>query len=187
MDGDSARFESAGELRRVIRPSAGAVWLSITAVIAVGLLVDVVIRGGWIEGLLVAPWPLLLVWFLYVFLYAPHVVADEHGVAVHNILRITRIPWAAIDDIVMRWQLEFRLRPELARRPVQAWGAPRKRPPRRSGDAPADVEADILLEMKANAETPGGPTRITHAWDVPALIALAVLVVWGGIALLATR
>ena len=175
-------YEPGDEPRRVIRPTSGAVWLAITGVAVLLLLGDVVIRGGWAQALLIAPWPLLLVWFVYVFVWAPHIAADARGVTVHNILRSTRIPWAAIDDIVLRWQIEFRLKPEFGRRPVQAWGAPARRPTRRTREQPADREAEILLEMREGADDLTAEPRITHDWDLVGIVSFVVLAVWAAVA-----
>lgn len=186
MTGAGADYEPGDELRREIRPTSGRIWLSLSAVVAIGLLIDVVVRGGWLQALLIAPWPLALVWFVYVFVYAPHVVADEHGVTVHNVLRITRVPWGAIADIVMRWQLEVRLTAAAGGRTIQAWGVPARRPRGRLRDQPADVEAEILREMKLNADADGRDPRVTRSWDLIGVISLAVIAVWAAIAILAT-
>ena len=186
MTGAGADYEPGDELKREIRPTSGRVWLSLSAVLAVGLLIDVVIRGGWLQAVLVAPWPLALVWFIYVFVYAPHVVADETGVTVHNVLRVIRAPWAAIDDIVMRWQLEIRLTQAAGGKTIQAWGVPARRPRGRMRDQPADVEAEILREMKLNADADRSDVRVTRSWDLIGVVGLAVVVVWAAIAVSVT-
>lgn len=183
MAGAGADYEPGDELKREIRPTSGRVWLSLTVVLAVGLLIDVVIRGGWLQAVLIAPWPLALVWFVYVFVYAPHVVADETGVTVHNVLRIARVPWGAIEDIVMRWQLEIRLTQAAGGKTIQAWGVPARRPRGRMRDQPADVEAEILREMKLNADADPSDAQVTRSWDLIGVVGLAVLVAWAAIAI----
>lgn len=185
MSGAGADYEPGDELKREIRPTSGRVWLALTGVLVVGLLIDAAIRGGWQQAALIAPWPLGLLWFIYVFVYAPHVVADEAGVTVHNILRITRVPWGAIDDIVMRWQLEVRLTAAAGGKTIQAWGVPTRRPRGRMRDRPADVEAEILREMKLNAAA-APDDRIVRSWDLLGVVSLAVLVVWAAIAVSVT-
>ncbi|WP_261164446.1 PH domain-containing protein [Microbacterium sp. Marseille-Q6965] len=182
MSHAAADYEPGDELRREIRPTSGRVWLILTAVLVVSLLGDAVIRGGWLQAALIAPWPLALLWFIYVFVYAPHVVADEAGVTVHNILRITRVPWGAIEDIAMRWQLEVRLTREAGGRTIQAWGAPARRPRGRVRDQPADLEAEILREMKVNADASPSGAGVTRSWDLLGIASLVVIAVWGAIA-----
>ncbi|OCG75543.1 PH domain-containing protein [Microbacterium sediminis] len=186
MSGAGADYEPGDELTRRIRPASGRVWLSLTAVLVVGLLIDAIVRGGWLQAVLIAPWPLALVWFVYVFVYAPHVLADERGVTIHNILRITRVPWGAIDDIVMRWQLEVRLTAAAGGKSIQAWGVPARRPRGRTRDQPADVEAEILREMKLNADADPSDDRVTRSWDLLGVVGLVVIAAWAAIAVAVT-
>lgn len=186
MSGAGADYEPGDEVTREIRPTSGRVWLILTAVLMVGLLIDTVVRGGWEQALLIAPWPLALLWFIYVFVYAPHVRADDTGITVHNVLRITRAPWAAVDDLVMRWQLEIRLTPEAGGRTIQAWGVPARRPRGRMRDQPADVEAEILREMKLNTDADPTRTQVVRSWDLLGVVAFVVIAAWAAIAIAVT-
>lgn len=160
----------------VIRAGAGVVWLVLTAAVIVLLLGDVLIRGGVSQAALIAPWPLLLVWFVYVFVWAPRVVATNDGVAIHNVLRIVHVSWAAVDEIRSRWQLEFHLVPSLDRKPVQAWGAPVQRPNRfRRADASV-TQIDRLAELRDAAPPADATVRTT--WDIPAVAAGILLAAW---------
>ncbi|WOF24432.1 PH domain-containing protein [Microbacterium betulae] len=163
---------------RTIRGNAGIVWLVLTAAVVLFLLGDVVVRGGAYQALLIAPWLLLPVWFVWVFLYAPHVTADRQGVRVRNPLRTTEIPWDAVREITLRWQVAFRLADG---REIQAWAVAAKRPNRRSHDQPAERETEILRELRENAlPSVGGEAR--QSWDVPALASLLALLAWAAAA-----
>lgn len=167
---------------RTIRGNAGIVWLVVTAVVVLFLLGDVVVRGSWYEALLIAPWLLLPVWFVWVFLYAPRVTADRHGVRVRNPLRTTSVPWSAVREITLRWQTAFRLADG---REVQAWAIPAKRPNRRTHDQPAERETEILQELHESAQgADGGEVR--RNWDAPAIASLVVILAWAAVAVALT-
>lgn len=173
----------SAEERVVFRSGGGTVWMVLTIVVCALLLGDLVVRGSLIDALLIAPWLLLLVWFVYLFVWAPRIVATPDGVSVHNVLRITRLSWSAIASITSRWQIEFRLVEELAQKPLQAWGAPTQRPsrsPKRTHPSANQLERlRIMLD-----EAPEAPVERTVAWDVPGLVAGAVIVVWAIISIL---
>lgn len=174
--------------RSVLRAPTGLFGLVGVAVLVVFLLVDVVVRGGWLQAVLIAPWMLIPVWFVYALWFAPHVSAGADGVRVHNVLRIVDLPWQTVDDVRMRWQLEFVLtdaaRVQDGRRIggrdgiVQAWAITAKR--RMTGRARAAAERseaetlEVLRGLRASAGT-RHDARITRSWDVPSLVAAVVI------------
>ncbi|GAA4767373.1 PH domain-containing protein [Microbacterium gilvum] len=167
---------------RTIRSTAGIVWLVVTGGVVLFLLVDVVVRGSATQALLIAPWLLLVVWFAWVFLASPRVTSDAHGVVVRNPLRTTAATWGAVVDITLRWQVTL----ELAEgRPVQAWALAARRQGRRPVEQPAERELELLRELRSAASP--APGTIRRTWDVPAIVALVVLLVWAGIAVALTR
>ncbi len=91
----------------IYRGSTGLIGLVIAVVLAVWLFVDAVIRAGWASALLLAPWILLIVWLVYVLMYASFIAIDARGVTVQNLLRVVRIPWARVADVTMRYQVVF--------------------------------------------------------------------------------
>ncbi len=177
--------EPTSEERVVFRSGGGTVWMTVTLLVCALLLGDLVVRGSLGQALLIAPWLLLLVWFVYLFVWAPRIVATPDGVAVHNVLRVTRLSWSAIESITARWQIEFRLVDELGQKPLQAWGAPTQRPsrsPKRTHPSANQLERlRIMLD-----EAPGAPVERTVSWDVPGLVAGGAIVVWALIAILVT-
>lgn len=177
---------------RVLRAPAGLVWLVGVAAVAVFLLGDVAVRGSVPQALLIAPWLLIPVWFVYVFLYAPHLAVTADGVRVHNILRTVRVPWSTVDEIRMRWQLEFALTAEAraagdlgarTRRTgvVEAWAVtarPRQRPAARAARAHADADTlEVLRGLHASVGPQPG-AHVTRSWNVVALGSAALIAVW---------
>lgn len=185
---------------RIFRAPSATIGAIVGAVVALALLVDAGVRAGFGEMLLLAPWVLLVLWFVYVLVYAPHIRTDSSGVRVHNLLRIVEFPWRAVQDIELRWQVRFRL---TSGQDVASFGGPVAgrpgRPPLRFGserrEPPALRDMDLLREqwIAATEDTPGataGPSDasdIRRTWDVPALIALAVIAVWAVSALTITN
>ncbi|GAA1649652.1 hypothetical protein [Microbacterium flavum] len=169
--------------RRVLRPTSGTVILIVSGVVVLGLLVDAAVRAGLLEMLRLAPWLLLVLWGVYIALYAPHIAYDRSGVFVQNYLRRTWIPWSRVADIAMRWQVQFAL---TGGGSVAAYGGPAaSRPGRndrrqRSADRPVPSWLRDLGDLRDTwqhaddaASGTGAPAR---SWDVPALIVLGVLV-----------
>lgn len=170
--------EPAGPAQRVVFRSSGAtIWMWIASIVCALLAGDVLIRGSLGQAALVFPGLLALVWLVYLFLFAPCIVATPRGVRVHNVLRITDLSWGAIEQVQARWQIEFVLVPELGGKPLQAWGAPTQRPSRSAKrDHPSAAQLERLRVMRDEAE-PQEPTR-TLSWDMPGLIAGVVIVAW---------
>ncbi|GGH49723.1 PH domain-containing protein [Microbacterium album] len=186
----------AEQERRVLRAPAGTFSLVAAVIVALLLFADLVVRGGWDQTVLVAPWLLLILWLVYILMYAPRVVVTDRGVRIHNVLRVAEVPWTAVADIVMRWQLELHLvEPAGSGRGktvLQAWAvaAPRRYRPRLSGrpssrEAEAEETLDVLrgLHEAALASAPAGePATVTRTWDVPAVVAGALIVAWCAVA-----
>lgn len=177
----------------------------VAVVVALALLVDAAVRAGIGEMLLLAPWVLLVLWFVYVLVYAPHIRTDAVGVRVHNLLRIVEFPWNAVRDIELRWQVRFRLstgqdvasfggpvagRP--GRPPVRFGGGERREPPalrdvellREQWISATEDQAGPGIGSHVNASVDGAPTAsvIRRRWDVAALAALAAIATWAVIA-----
>ncbi|MDN3309702.1 PH domain-containing protein [Microbacterium oryzae] len=189
------------ERSRIIRGNAGLVWLLLAAVAVAFLLGDVLIRGSAQQAVLIAPWLLLPLWFVWTFLYAPSVVAHPRGATVRNPLRTAEIPWTAVESIALRWQVAFVLE---SGRAIQAWAIPAGKPTRRGVPHPSERETEILRELheqaadgavsndgavsdgaaSANRTVPVG--RVRTSWNAPQLIALVVLVVWAAVAVAVT-
>ncbi|WP_345750948.1 hypothetical protein [Microbacterium rhizophilus] len=178
---------------RVLRASTGLVWLVGVAAVALFLLGDVVVRGSWAQALLVAPWMLIPVWFVYVFLYAPHLAVDEDRVRVHNPLRTIDLPWSTVDDVVMRWQLEFHLTADAAatgvggrKGIVESWAVThrrrRARLDRRAMQAErtgmsSDATLEVIRGLHASVGRQPG-ARASASWDIPPLVAAAAIAAW---------
>lgn len=181
---------------RIFRAPSATVAALVAAVVGLALLVDAGIRAGLGEMLLLAPWVLLVLWAVYVMIYAPHIRIDTSGVRVHNLLRIVQFPWSAVRDIELRWQVRFRL---ASGEDVASFGGPVAgrpgRPPLRLGggerrEPPAIRDMELLREqwIAATQDEPDeadpapaagvSASVVRRRWDVPALIALAVIAVW---------
>lgn len=166
---------------RTYRASSGLLILIPSAALALFLLGDTVVRGSWGQMLLVAPWLLLALWVLYEISYVSSVRVSDDGVIVQNMLRRTSFGWARVRDIDLRWQLQFSLDDG---RDLTCWGGPaRSRPPRpgRGEDAEVKVPSGLrtLTDIRDRWEAaPVADAPIRREWDVPALIALAVIIIW---------
>ena len=172
---------------RTYRASSGPAVLVLCSALALFLLGDTVVRGSWAQMLLVAPWVLLGIWAVYELSFVSVVRTDAQGAMVQNMLRRTSFGWNRVRDIDFRWQLEFALDDGTR---VSAYGGPaRSRPSRRqvqdgeTAKAPAGIrdltEIRDRWDAASNADAP-----IRREWDLPALIALGVLVVWAVAAVL---
>jgi hypothetical protein len=137
----------------------------------------------------VAPWVLLVLWAVYVAAFASVVVTDARGITVQNFLRRTRVPWHEVSDVFLRYQLVVELR---GGGRITAFGGPVSgRAWRRSGDDGARMSAalrdtDRIRDRWESAtsgttdadpgRTDADPGRVVRSWDVPAVVALIVLV-----------
>lgn len=174
---------------RTFRAPSGPVILVVTVLFALFLLGDAVVRAGWGQMLLLTPWILLLVWGVYELSFASAVRIDDDGAVVQNFLRRTAFGWHRVRDIDLRWQLEFALEDGST---LSSYGGPvRSRPPRTRGseDEPAKAPASLrdLTAIRDRWEAAAGVAAsapIRRGWDLPALIALAVIAVWAAVSVL---
>jgi len=107
--------------RLVLRARTAYVLFGLVAVIVAAMAVDGFARGAAWQTLLVLPWFVAILWFIYLVLVRPCVVIDTQGVTVVNVFRRHRIPWPRLADAASRYQLS------LTRddgRTVSSWGAP---------------------------------------------------------------
>ena len=175
----------------VLRAPTSLIWLVGVAAVVLFLLGDVVVRGSWWQLLLIAPWTLIPVWFVWVVLYLPHVAIDAEGAHVHNVLRTIHLPWATVDDIVMRWQLEFHLTSEAAaagfggrKGVVEAWSFTKRwRGIGRARIDDTEATLDVMRGRKASAPPQRG-ARPSATWSPAPLVAAALIAVWCVVSLL---
>ena len=164
----------------MFRPGSAVPLLGVCALVVVFLIGDAIVRAGVGEGLLLAPWPLLALWGVYVSAFASSLEVDENGATVQNLLRVVRIPWARVRALEWQWQMVFALDDGSH---VRAIGGPlESRSVRRAGRGEstpehARAQYDYAQRLYEGADAAAdGPVR--HGWDIPALIALVVLVAW---------
>ena len=178
---------------RTYRSPSGVISLVIAAALAAFLLGDAVVRGSWGQMLSYAPWVLLALWIVYELMFVSAVHVDDDGVLVRNLLRRTSFGWRRVKDVDLRWQLEFALDDGTK---VSCFGGPgRSRPPRQTGRGEGDVKVPSSLrtvteirdrweEAIAASDRPGAEAPVRRGWDVPALVALLVIAVWAGAAVI---
>lgn len=158
----------------------------VASVVTLLLLIDAVVRAGWAEMALLAPWLLLVLWAIYVGTFVSHVAIDAEGATVQNLLRIVRMPWARVTDIGIRYQVRFTLADGQI---VSAFGGPvagrparpglRTDPSPRTRIPPALRDLELIREQwEQAAETGSGRGDVTRRWDLRSLAAFAVLVIW---------
>ncbi|KQQ68738.1 PH domain-containing protein [Microbacterium sp. Leaf320] len=180
--------EPRPEAARTFRAASGPVSLVLCSLLALFLLGDAVVRAGWGQMLLLAPWVLLGLWVVYEIAFVSVVRVDAQGAVVQNMLRRTSFGWSRVRDIDLRWQLVFSLDDGTD---LSCYGGPaRARPVRRptSGDDEAKAPAGLrdLTEIRDRWQdapaTADAPLRRT--WDSRALIALGVIVLWAVVSVL---
>lgn len=150
--------------------------------LALFLLGDAVVRGGWAQTLLLAPWVLLGLWIVYEISFVSMVRIHDDGVLVQNMLRRTSFGWSRVRDIDLRWQLAFSLDDGSD---VTCYGGPaHSRPVRSKMRAEDEVKAPVALRALTDirdrweSSAAGSDAPIRRTWDVPALGALGVILVW---------
>lgn len=176
--------------RRIFPVTGAVILLCICAVLTLLLVTDAVIRAGIGNALLLAPWLLLGLWAVYVVGMASDIRADHSGVRVQNLLRRTWVPWSEVKRITMRWQLEIALDDGAV---LRCFGGPTRTRSRRIGpertreDSATASEDGIaaLHRLRADADVRSG-AEVTRSWDIPALVALVVLVAWTVVAVILT-
>ncbi|MDT0156677.1 PH domain-containing protein [Microbacterium sp. ARD32] len=176
------------------RNRGGVAMLVICAVLVAALLIDAAVRAGIGRALLLAPWPLLVLWVVHVVGVASRVRPSPDGLFVQNLLRTTRAPWARVEQIRMRWQIEATLDDGTV---LTCFGGPARRRPQRLGpgrrleDANGGADDAVAALRRAKSEADAGAAAsadpIRRGWDLPALAVLAVLIIWAVVAVLVTR
>ena len=172
---------------RTFRAPSGLFAIGIAVLLALFLLGDAVVRAGWGRMLLLAPWILLALWIVYENAYVSRVRIDDDGVTVQNLLRRTSFGWKRIRAVDLRWQLVFSLDDG---KKLSCYGGPAKagpmRRPGRDGDSrePAGIRALSEIEERWEAAPDTADAPIIRSWDWPALLALAVIVIWAVAAIL---
>ncbi|WP_144877157.1 PH domain-containing protein [Microbacterium sp. 1.5R] len=179
--------DSRPEAARTFRATSGPVSLLLCSLLAAFLLGDAVVRAGWGQMLLLAPWVLLGLWVVYEIAFVSSVRVDDEGAVVQNMLRRTSFGWNRVRDIDLRWQLVFSLDDGTD---VTCYGGPaRARPARRStgddGEAKAPSGLRELTEIRDRWQAAVGTVDapIRRGWDTPALLALAGIVLWAVVAI----
>ncbi|AXL11681.1 PH domain-containing protein [Microbacterium foliorum] len=171
----------APEGARTYRAPSGVVTMVLTGLLALFLLGDAVVRGGWGPMLLLAPWVLLGLWVVYQISFVSHVRVTGEGVLVQNLLRRTAFGWSQVRDIDLRWQLVFSLQDGTD---LTSFGGPAHARPRRSRMRDEDARtvptgfrdlADIRDRWQAADVT--ADQAIRRSWDWKALGALGVILV----------
>lgn len=172
--------------RLVLRSRSAYLLFGLVALIVVAMAVDGFVRGAAWQTLLVLPWLVAILWFIYLVLLRPCAVVDAQGVTVVNVFRRHRIPWPRLAEVVSRYQLT--LTRDDGRR-VSSWGAPTtgvgggrfgasRLPGMRSLVArptPTGGTLSALEDMRARwaASAPDVPARSSWEWWT---IAVSVLV-----------
>nr|WP_201469301.1 PH domain-containing protein [Microbacterium hydrocarbonoxydans] len=180
--------EPRPEAARTFRAASGPVSLVLCSLLALFLLGDAVVRAGWGQMLLLAPWVLLGLWVVYEIAFVSAVRVDGEGAMVQNMLRRTSFGWSRVRDIDLRWQLLFSLDDGTD---LSCYGGPaRARPMRRPGagdeeaKAPAGLRDLTEIRDRWQAAPSGADAPIRRVWDVQALVALGVIAVWAVAAVL---
>lgn len=168
--------------RIVYRRIPGWIAFVVASLLALFLIGDAGVRASWFDAMLVAPWLLLVLWAIFVFFAAPTVTATTEGVTVRNMLRVTDIPWRAVAEVRMRWQVEVALRDGST---VPALGAAPRRLHLRKGDGMGSDQVETLELFRERADRMG-PTEVASGWHRPTLIALAAIVLWAAWSLVMT-
>ncbi len=151
--------------------------LAAAGAVAVVLLVDAVLRGGWWNAILLSPWVALGIWTVYVGLYASAVTTDDEGILIQNLLRRTRVPWSAVVDIQLRYQLVV---VTSAGARIACYGGPSAGPAsatvrRAGGGAGRAIRTTAAIRDAWRSASPRPGAAIRRGWDRPALMALGVI------------
>lgn len=173
------------DVGRTFRSTSGVIAFFALGAFGLGVLAEAAFRAGLAEMLLLAPWVMAGVWAVYVLSAASMVRVDARGVVVQNYLRRTSFGWAQVRDVDLQWQLQFTVMD--AQRKLTCWGGPSRGRPQRprvaEGEAPqARVPAGYrelvdITDLWRNAG-PDATAPIRRSWDLPAIIALGVLILW---------
>lgn len=180
-------------MRKTYRPASATIAVAGAGLLGAFLLGDAFVRGGVVQGLLLAPWVLLAVWIIYTLLYAPFIATDENAIVIANPLRVTRVPWPSVTDIRLRWQVTV---DTAEGRSIAAFGGPSPSRPSRVGRGawssvreeaermPAAVRELEEIRSAWEEHAPEAPDEaISVTWNRAVLLPLAVIVLWAALAL----
>lgn len=165
---------------QTIRSTSGIVFAAIGGAVGVFLLGDAAVRGAWDVVAGFAPWVLLVMWAIYLVFSASYIRLDADAVAVQNLLRRHRIPWANVTDVYMKYQLMI----ETAERSIACWGGPSAGRPPKPGKTGASlppslrVKETVVREWEARRGEPGATGATVSTWDWPMVAVGGVLAVW---------
>lgn len=183
----------------MFRSASSSIVLGMSVVASVALLGDAVVRAGWAEMLLLAPWPLMVLWGLYVGFFAPSIRTDAAGATVVNFLRRTRMGWKSVADVRMRYQVVFTVHDATGRqRLVRAHGGPvAGRPVLFRSEAGASTvqrvppslrDLALIREQWETSLRDGSATAgLRRSWDVVSLGVLVALIAWAACSVLIVR
>ncbi|WP_341956949.1 PH domain-containing protein [Microbacterium sp. LWH13-1.2] len=174
------------EGERTLRSPSGSIVMIVSLLLALFLLGDAVVRGGWAQTLLLAPWVLLGLWVVYEISYVSMVRISDSGALVQNMLRRTEFGWHRVRDIDLQWQLKFSFDDGTE---LTCWSGPAHARPKRS--KMRDEETSVSTSLRdftdvhdrwQAAAGHGASAPILRSWDTRALLALVVIVVWAAAA-----
>ena len=171
----------------VLRDTLTTVVFWIAVALGAVLAGDPLVRGDLVQFGRTAPIVALVLWFLWMVMFHPHVRYDDHRVVVTNIGRVHELPWSRVVTVRQSLSLTFEL--EDGRR-IRATGvtAPRDRglvlaglTRGKMGVGSGDFHhnADALRPVQAAAAPTSDP--VVSRWDViplaiGAVVAVAVVV-----------
>lgn len=162
----------------------------LVVVLGVFLLADAAVRGSW-DVVWVAVGPVAaIVWALWLLTVRPSVRLDDDALTVVNPMRTTRVPWAAVTDVRLRWQIVVQTADG---RSVTCRGGPsiRGSRPVRRGQLSVPQEPEELRKIRQRwraRRAAGAPdSDVRRGWDRPAVetgaaVAVLLLVSVGALA-----
>lgn len=165
---------------QTIRSTSGIVFAAIGGAVGLFLLGDAAVRGAWDVVASFAPWVLLVMWAIYVVFSASYIRLDADAVAVQNLLRRHRIPWANVTDVRMKYQLMI----ETAERSIACWAGPSAgRPPKpgkTGGSLPPAlrVKETVVREWDDHRDDASATGATVSTWDWLLAAVGGVLAVW---------
>ncbi|ROP64659.1 PH domain-containing protein [Curtobacterium sp. ZW137] len=160
----------------------------LVAFLGLALLVDAAVRGSW-DVVLHAVGPIaVIVWGVWVLMVQPSVRVTADRLTVVNPLRVTVVPWGAVADVRLRYQIVVETTEP---RKLTCWGGPtlpRPKPARRGERPvmPTSAELSVVLDAWALARDRGAADgEVVRAWDRTAVVSGVVAVLLLVLALVA--
>lgn len=108
-----------------VRPALAVVLSLAVWVLCGALLLQAVMVAG-VDGLLLAPGPLLVCAMIWAVLWEPRVVVHRDGLEVRNVLRRVVVPFSRVEDVRLGAMLRVLVRDDAGGSPraITAWNAP---------------------------------------------------------------